>query len=716
MRRALAGAVIAVALLSLSVTSASGALLTETAQPTVQWSSVSDADSAALQLNETSAGNETERHRNPDDRDGQGNEEAVVSWLSGRLAGKLGDGAIQISEGQYELARDVLGGDYDDRLEQFVDVTGGGTEEEETLRTARDRQRELADLRQEFDETLAAYEQALADGDTERARELARELAALADRIDDVTADLDSLFAEIESILSEEFSETQETVLRVRNETVSEADAISEELFTETALAVEAVTEQASFLDPIVLDGQIQTVDGDPLANESVRITVGGTPVTVETDATGAFRTEYRPRELALARERLQVDYVPEPDSVYLGSTDNVTVSLSQVKPTLDVEPLTETVSYGDSVSITGTLAAQTVPVDGVSVRATLAGSELGSIPVGNGSFDSVVEIPARVPAGDGEFTIELPFEDQALAGVSKTVTVTVEETETTLSVAASQRNATTLRVSGRLATVDGDSVSNQSVALSLDGDRIGTVATSSDGRFVDTLAVSPRDEAEDVQLVAVFDGTGSNLGSSQARAVTTIEPPATEPAGSGESGNGALSSIDAVSEAPGTVVLLSLLVGGSVLLLAVGWWYRQPDVDETVTREGSTADTGSIGSDRATVLDSLFDHATSQLESGDADSAVQASYSAVRQQFETMIEGREALTHWEFYRVYADSAEAEEEDALRDLTEAYERAVYSPEGVQVDEAARTVERARQLCTRADGGSVTATHIAEENR
>jgi hypothetical protein len=719
-RFVVAGLVIAVVLAGFPMGGSGDAgVATGTPEATGQPESVS-GPSVTFQLNDTDGGdNETERHRNPDDRDGEGDEGALTSWLSGRLAGKLGEGAIQISEGQYELARDVLGDDYDKRLEQFVDVAGddGNTtaeEKEETLRSARDTQEELIDLRQEFEETRAAYEEAVENGNTERARELARELVALADRIEDVSADLEALLAEIEGILDEDFSGVRETVEQVQNETTSQATEIAEREFESTELAVDIESERISFLDPAVLEGQIRTVEGEPLANEEIQLTVGNKSQTVETGPDGEFSLDYRPTTLPLSADTLSVAYVPAPDSIYLGSESSVDISVTQTDPTLDVQSVPETVSFGDTVTVSGDLAVEGVPVDGVRVAVTLGGERLGTVPVRDGSFESGVEVPASVPAGEQELTVSLPFENRALAGIAETQTVAVAETDTSLSLTATQVNGTALQVSGTLTAVDGLGAGGQSVSLSLDGERVETVTTQSDGSFVATVPISPDEDGEEVLVEAAFDGTGSNLGSSQADTIVTLELPASAGDPGGASPGGSTSPADIVGE---NALPVGAVLGAGALILLLGavWWYRRPDADNASTGTVRDDPTTTVESE-VNVLESLFDHATTHLESGDADSAIEASYSAVRRQFEATIDAGQALTHWEFYRAYLDASDNPDEenesetteDALRDLTETYERAVYSPETVKIDDAARTVERARRLCARTDGGTASA--------
>lgn len=678
--------------------------------------SVDVLDRTALQVNETDDGeNETERHQNPDEYDGDGDEDAVAAWLSGWMSERLGESTVQITEGQYDAARDVIGDEFDDRLEQFVEVTDADDDEEETLRETRETQEELVNLREEFNETQAAYEQALENGNTEQARELARQLVALAEQIEDVSADLVELLAEIEDITDEDLSAVQETVTEIQTESSTEAQTIAEAEFVETELTVESDATDVSFLDSAVLDGRLQTADGDPLANKSVQVAVEGTSFSVETGPDGSFTLEYRPTDVPLSREALSIVYIPESDSIYLGNETSVRVEVSQVEPTLSVTATPETVSFEDQLTVSGDLAVENVPVDGVPVVIRLGGEELTTETVTNGTLDAAVDIPATVPAGEQELTVTLPFEDQALAGVSETMTVSVDETDTRMSVEASQSDGTAIDVSGTLTTVNGGSVSGQSVMILLDNERVDTVTTDADGSFTESIALPPDSDGEEVQVVASFDGTGSNLDSSQEDTLLTIELPAEQ----GDS-TGSSALTEPVAEGipiVGNLSLIGIILGAGGLVLLLGaWWYQRGDTESpTQAVEASERDGSTVESD-PTVVASLFDHATDSLESGQPDAAVQAGYSAVRRQFTSTVEAGQALTHWEFYQAYMDAGvehgeeddSSREADALFDVTEAYERAAYSPGTVSIDDASRAVERAQQLCTRSDGGIIAA--------
>ena len=124
------------------------------------------------------------------------------------------------------------------------------------------------------------------------------------------------------------------------------------------------------------------------------------------------------------------------------------------------------------------------------------------------------------------------------------------------------------------------------------------------------------------------------------------------------------------------------------------------------VRREDTTPPTGgSEQSDRssetvATGRDPewLLEHARTELEDGQPDSAVMASYAAVRQYFDQDLDTSISGTHWEFYRDCA-SADLDEEtvDRLGGLTALYERATFSEETVPSQDAESAIASVKHL-------------------
>ena len=473
------------------------------------------------------AENETKRHENPDEYGEDGDLDGLEGWLAGRLGGQLGDSAIQLSEGEYELARQFVGDEYRDRFGQYVDVAGqtDGESHEETFEDARTEQERLVNQTEEYEETREAYEEAHREGDTERARELARELDELADEINATGTTLRGHYEVLDNQTDADLSEADQAIATLVEEIqVEQADILAAE-FVETELVVDAERTTISFLDPLVATGQLRTVDGDPIADETVRLSIAGDDQLVETDADGGFEFTYRPTDLPLSTSSVTVEYLEDTRSVYLGSTASVSVTVEQVEPSLAVDATPGEIAYGDAVPASGELIVEGVPVDGVTLDVILDGQTIGTVGVSDGSFDGAGDVPATIPDGEHSLAVRLPYEDRALAGVVETRSVTVSETDTTLSVNASQAGDGTVRVTGDLETVDGLGVGGEPVDVSIDGTTVATVTTDGDGRFAETVSVPDAVEYGERDVAAAYRGAGSNLGPAEAETVVDLEP-----------------------------------------------------------------------------------------------------------------------------------------------------------------------------------------------
>jgi hypothetical protein len=688
-------------------------------------SAVSDGPSLTsavvqTQDNETeTSDNETEtsdngitRHRRPEDHGAD--EDDLGGWLSDQLANRFGEGAIQISEGQYDSARNLFGEEYEEQLGQYIEVTNAGEEEEQRLREAGDKQEELADLLAEFEETRGAYEQALDAGDADRARELARELVALADQIESLSVDLQELLDEIEEITGEDLSEAIESVSEVSEEIKSEAQSIAAEQLTETELDIDTAQDSASFLDPLEVNGTLTTADGDPIANNTVRLRFasdvqapGATPedVLVTTDENGSFTATYRPTSVSTDISSLEVEYIPAIDSEYLGSSDSVTVHIEQVEPALTLASAPDTVSFGTELTVSGDLGVEDIPVDGVPLEIRLGGQRLGTVHVSNGSFTETVVVPATVPDGERELTVQLPYENRALAGVDETRAVTVEETATALSTTAMA--ASTIEVNGTLQTVDSVPVADQPVYIRLNGTDVTTVRTTDDGAFAATIEIPDELHNQEVTVTVVYQGSGANLAPSQDEHTVVIPPGGNgeDPGQSSADGDtGPLSAIAGDDTGLSSAVGVILGLGVVLVLAGIIWLYRRESDDSPADSQGGQSGSDSTGgktTTKATETASLLDQATEHLQRGRPDRAVQTGYVAVRRHLESELGITGPLTHWEFYRNCQHSEQLGENDGdnlLRSVTERYERATFGSDDLSIAEGERALTRARQLC------------------
>ncbi|ELZ08713.1 hypothetical protein C478_17546 [Natrinema thermotolerans DSM 11552] len=650
---------------------------------------VSDGDMqqrVAVQQNDSAEErNETPSHQNPDEYSEDGDLEGVERWLSNRLSSQLGESAIQLSEGEYELASEYVGDEYRDRLEQYVDVAGqtDGESNEETFEETGEQQARLAEAVQEYRATKAEYDAARQDGNEERARELARELESLADEIESLGGSVREGYADIETETGTDLSEPDAAIENVTDEIESEQAVVRELEFEETVLSLTTERETISFRDPLVATGELRTLDGSPIANEEVRLDIGNHTERVTTDADGGFTLEYRPTDESLSTDELDIEYVPDTQSIYLGNETTVDVSIEQVEPTLVLEETPSEVAYGERHTVTGELIVDGQPVDSVPVWVSLGGQRLETASVRNGVFGSSSPIPAAVEDGDRELSVRLPFEEQALAGTVTTTTVTVRETRSTIAIDETSASGQEVTVNGSFATVDGDGVRGESIRIRIDGSTVDTVTTAAGGSFGTTVS-APSSSGGDVTVAAVYTGDGSNLEAT--RAETTV-------------------AIDGSTSRIPTPALLAL---GFAAVIAAGvglWWIRRSD--EGASPDSSAGDQGTVAGERAPAdrstgsatnpVEPLLERAAEQLAAGRPDDAARTSYAAARRALASRIDGQESLTHWEFYHTYR-GADAAETDLLRAVTQGYERAVFDSDTVPETESAAILEKARRLC------------------
>ncbi|WP_255170528.1 Ig-like domain-containing protein [Natrononativus amylolyticus] len=638
--------------------------------------------------------NETPRHQNPDEYAEDGDVDGLESWLADRLSSQLSEGAIELNQGEYELARQYVDEEYRDRFGQYVDVAGetDGDGQEETFEEVRDEQEQLTNDVEEYRETRDEYEQARDEGDGDRARELARDLEELSQRIDDSSAAVREHYDDLEEATGIDFSEPDRAVEETNTDVQTDQETVRSEQFVETELILEPESETISFLEPLVAGGEVRTADGSTLANEELEFAVENETVRTETDAQGAVALEYRPTDLPLDTAELTIRYVPDTQSAYLGSETTVPVSVEQVEPEIDRLETSASAAYGEEIRVAGSLGAGGVPVDGVPLEVTVDGERLGTTNVSGGGFDETLTMPATVPDGDRELAIELAYEDRALASTSETAGITVAETDASLSVDAEYGGDRDVAVDGTLETDAGEPVAGEPVEVRLDGETVGTATTAADGSFGGTVTV-PDDAEGELTIAATYEGAGSNVAAAEDEAVVTV--PAAE-------------SALAPTGLPTWALAAAALAVGAVAVAAL-WWYRRsrdgtaPEPDRPVPT-AAESDAATAPRSAESVARTLLERAREQLARGEPDAAVQSGYVAARHALESRAGAGGALTHWEFYRRLGATDLAVDDGRLRTLTEGYERAAFGREGTSPEEATGLLERARHLCGLDDDG------------
>lgn len=615
-------------------------------------------------------------HADPGEYGADGDLDAVQAWLALWLDSQLSDSLIEISDGEAEMARERLGDEYTERLRQYIEVADDedGADAYEEAREDHDR---VAELMDEYNETWEAYEAAIVRGDVEEAHELAREINRLADEIEAIS---DRILERVAVVPLR--PDAVDALERTKENVSNESEQVRKTHFTETALVLEAVDEPVSFLEPPAIEGVLETVDGEPIANESVVFEVDGQAVSAETDEDGGFVVGYRPVDLALDDSVVEVAYVPDGASAFLGSVDSVELDLQQVEPTLTVAIDQEVAGFGESIDVSGELGVDGEAVDGVTLEVSVGGEVLGAVRVVDGAFDGAVDVPAAVEAGESALVLRLPFEGQALAGGIEEVPITVVETETSMSLeAAVDEDAGVIDLSGELITVDGQAVADQPVSLDVGDGPVVVAETGGDGGFSTAMDIDAVAD-ENVTIIATFDGTGTNLVGSQADTVVVID----------------------TATGLSTSWLFALGVLLVVTLAGTGWWYRRraSGVDDAPGEVEIDQPTSVTPSDTPTVADALLDAAIDRYSDESFDEAVVLGYGAMRLGLAGHLEDGRGYTHWEFLDAMAAVARENglseiDIERLETVTTAFERASFQVDPVSVEEATAVLDASREV-------------------
>jgi len=668
---------------------------------------------AAQPTNETN----TTQHENPETVSEQGDSARLRGWLSDRLTDRLRESSVRISQGQYERVDDVFDEEFEQRLGQYVDVTGGtdgGTtdagdddtgdgsdaEEQTAFGRAQTEQVRLASFRQEYDETYTAYREARERGDSATARQRARQLQQRASAIRRTGRNLTRTLRSIENETGVDTSESQQRIERVLQNTAELQEAVETETFIETKLTVTTNRTAASFVDPVRVRGQLVSENGTAVTNRSMRVQVGTRVLRATSGDNGTFAVTYRPTLVRVDAGTVPVRYRPTPASPYSGTETNVSLDIEQVEPTLDLSVTPDRAQFGDELTVEAALSVDDRSVPNVPVRAALVGRVLGERPTGStGTARFEGTVPADTPLSGATVDAVVVPEDRAIGPVNASTELQLRETQTDLSLSA-QITPRGIVVEGRLVatTENGEAVAvpSQPVVVTL-GDTTRRARTDAEGRYDATVAVAAvtASEVESPSLVrAQFDDSGTILES--ARSETSLNASrlaaAIDQAGSAADTNQA--DGDAVTfptwARAGVVVVLLLGVG----VLARRWGRRRGDDGENMVDESvALADDASRrpeSADRSPLAD-----ARGALSAGATDRAVIAAYATARTSLVDRFDVGKSQTPREFLSACDRRLDSETYAALQTLTETYEQTVFAPEAA--DTANQAVDAAQSL-------------------
>ncbi|WP_255196484.1 DUF4129 domain-containing protein [Halorarius litoreus] len=640
---------------------------------------------AAQEDTPTPSANET-RHIDPDETNQDGDLLGVQSALAQRMAQRLSGSSVQLSQDQYDLANELVGQEYQDQYGKYVDVAGETDAEDraESFETAQQRQQELVSDVSEYNQKYEEYQEARRNGNEERARRLARELDDLSEDISTTEAELTEAYTDIQNQSGVDMSEGSAAV----NETVANVSERQEEIrrleFEATTLTITARSDRVSFIDPLVLDGRLVTENGSAVADRDVVLRLNGRRLLAQTDDEGRFTAEYRPVTMPTGTSDQTVRYVPNATSTYLGSQANITFTVEQVDSTTTVETATGRVAFDEPVTASGRVTALGRDVPGVPVVLSVNGKVIARTNTSaDGRYSLTGVLPASVQTGTQTLRVTVPLEGRAIGGSNDTAQMTVTETGTNLTL-DTEPSASSIELTGRLATDDGDGVAGQQLEITRNGSVMATAVTGRNGSYSVTLSGT----AEERYRVAVsYDEPTTNLENASASDVVTLPPGAANADG----GDGVLELLASNTLAVAAAGLLLVLLG-----LGGGWWWLResntgPDepgggVEPAPTTAGAESEPSSsdpLAPARASVDEN-------------AGAAVERAYTTIRQRLHARGLGSDDATHWEFFRS-CDAAGLEHSDSLETLTSLYERAAFDRKGVSETDAERALEQAARF-------------------
>jgi len=634
---------------------------------------------------ETNQENETTppQHENPDEVSEQGDSERLQLHLESILSERLSESTASVGDRDYEQANLSIGSEYDEALTNYRDVAD--EDRAAMYATAQEEHQEFTGADGNFDDLRTEYEQARQDGDDQRARELADELEEQATSILDSGGALINSYDEIQSNTNEDH-ETEIEAIEARQEAAEAyVERFNEAEFVDTQLDLSAEGTEASFDDPLVISGQLLTDSGEAIADRTITLAVGQRLYAVETDNTGQFELAYRPVHLSADETTLNVQYRPESSSSFGATNETVPISVTPVDSSVVIDDYSASAGFGDNVTATGTVVAgeDDRSVSGVEVSLLVDDQRLETVQTDDdGRFSFSSPVPRSIV--DGETAIEVRIENQnrAVATSNDSVTTSIESAETALTVQAelTDESAEQISVRGSLETDAGVPIDNETVDLEINNEQVDRVETDENGIFDHTITV-PDTEADSVTIEATFDGSESNLESSNNERTVRIPRDEAPP-----------------SLLPFDMRDILLVSGGTITLfgIATAWLIRRDPVSDDERFSMMGAGLPSDPEEAQQVSQDLLRSAGERVDAGAHEEAIILSYAAVRRRLGHRPEITDASTHWELYSSYVDS-DFDRSTELAEIIQQYERVTFASERANETEATRTIAAAKQV-------------------
>lgn len=628
------------------------------------------------------------RHENPDEASEDDSTAALREALASRLGQRLEQSSVNLSEGQYEEAQAALGDEYTQLLSQYAEVSGGGDGGGETtlesFEQARARQRTISEDASEFQRTYQAYREAKAAGNETRARELARELLVLRTDIQQNASELNNSYTELQNAGVDTSTERDQLQTLTQNTSEVETQVTTTE-FTSTQLSARTVDPNGSFVDPIEITGELRTVSGEPIRNNTITLTLSSQTQSVQTTDTGSFTLAYRPVTQPLDAKPVSVGYIPSPTSLYLGANASVNVSLSQTTATVQFQETSETAGYGDRIITRGSVSVNETPVEDLPLTVRIGNETLTTGRTAtNGTFSLERRLDDSPTAGSHQLTVTSPQQNRSITVTSADTTIDIIRYKPLLTATISPRGTESVVLSGRLSGPTNRSVPNESLTVQAGNETITEVSTDANGTYEHSIARSNL-PANASMLTVRYAAAESNL--------ETVSATAMLPGRASTDGG----LVAALQQPLPVIVLVGALLslsGGGLYLYRQRQAPQPPSEDPEQPGTDPSAETSNYDID--TDPGPSLSAAQAALDRNDGDTAIITAYTAIRTQIAEQYSMPTQSTHWQFYDAAADH-DLPVRDELKKLTAQYEQARYGPDHVTAATAQETVATASNI-------------------
>lgn len=655
--------------------------------------------------------NTTIHHEDPQSVNEEGNISELEGWLSSRMSQSLINCTDGLKVGQYDACNRSRGA-YPDWLGKYVNVTRETDSEEnhtKSFKQAREKQEQYASNVSQFRNTFSAYQTARQNGNTTRARTLARRLQRTATRVNNTSGQLNRNYRAIANGTNQNLSSPINTTTTITQNVTETAQTVEIDQFVNTTITASASSRRISFHRPLQVSGQLTTANGTALENQLIRLEAGTRRRATTTNEDGEFSLTYRPTVLPLDTEHITVRYVPQNLSVYRDNETTLPVRVKPVEPTLKAAHSPEQVAFNDTLTISGQVSANDTGATSVPIAATINRQSLvpnRTIRTNeNGRFRFTTRLPANIPAGQQTLRVSLPMEGRALNQTAVANPITINRTPTRLTVNGTQISVNgsnvsgpEVRITGRLTTANGAPIPNETVGLRLNGTTVGETETNANGQY-DTNVTVPEQLFADrsgkmtMTVAAVYNNRETNLAPSQSDTQLTLLLPQQPP-------ESLLEQLVRIFEAVPIEGWVAIGVGILLLILLGATRYRNrlsAEQTDTTSKEdpiSSQADENQMNTGKEAPL---IEIARNQLFAGNKEHAIAAAYAEVRTHLGGEFGITTPYTHWEFFDMCrVRGLDNERLDALQQLTELYERAAFSADAPSEDVAATAIEEAEK--------------------